>query len=138
MPKLLSWLRAAYESDNDPSRLIPMEGLRGLAVLLVFFVHFHGLFGSYLAQGSTLFNVSRFGGLIGHSGVDLFFVISGYLIYGYLLRRPITYSRFMRRRVERIFPAFLCVFVIYLVLSVVFPSQNKIHGPVLAKLVYIA
>ena len=34
-----------YMLSDERQRLIPMEGLRGLAVLLVFFVHFHALFG---------------------------------------------------------------------------------------------
>jgi peptidoglycan/LPS O-acetylase OafA/YrhL len=114
-----------------------MEGMRGLAVLLVFFVHFHALFGSYVDTQSWVYTVSRFLGVVGHTGVDLFFVVSGYLIYGALVRRPVGYLKFMKRRIQRIFPAFIAVFLVYLGLSVVFPQENKIHGTFFEATTYI-
>ncbi|WP_280154891.1 acyltransferase [Piscinibacter sp. XHJ-5] len=59
---------------------------------------------------------------IGNSGVDLFFVLSGYLIYGTLMRRPQSFGAFMIRRVRRIYPAFLVVFVTYMALAFAIPS----------------
>ena len=106
-----------------------MEGLRGLAVLLVFFVHFHALFGSYLSS-RLVFRASEFLGTVGNSGVDLFFVMSGYLIYGALIRRETGYFKFTSRRVRRIYPVFLAVFALYLALSALFPQEDKIHGGV--------
>ena len=120
-------LASAYEVEGGKSRIIPMEGLRGLAVLLVFFVHFHALFGTYAPKGIWL-RTSEFLGTIGNSGVDLFFVMSGYLIYGALIRREVGYFKFTSRRVARIYPAFLAVFILYLALSAIFPLQSKIHG----------
>ncbi len=120
-------LASAYEVEGGKSRIIPMEGLRGLAVLLVFFVHFHALFGTYAPKGIGL-RSSEFLGTIGNSGVDLFFVMSGYLIYGALIRREVGYFKFTSRRIGRIYPAFLAVFILYLALSAIFPLQNKIHG----------
>jgi peptidoglycan/LPS O-acetylase OafA/YrhL len=115
-----------------------MEGMRGLAVLLVFFVHFHGLFSPYLQTHSPLFGASLFLGTIGHAGVDLFFLLSGFLIYGIVIQQGGSVFRFLKRRVKRIYPAFLAVFLLYLALSAMFPAENKIHGSVPAKLVYIA
>ena len=117
-----------YEVGGGKSRIVPMEGLRGLAVLLVFFVHFYALFAHNLRSGSWLHGLFHFLGVIGNTGVDLFFVMSGYLIYGALIRREVGYGKFTRRRVERIYPTFLVVFVIYLILSALFPMENKIHG----------
>jgi peptidoglycan/LPS O-acetylase OafA/YrhL len=122
-------LASAYEVEGGKSRIIPMEGLRGLAVLLVFFVHFHALFGPYTPTGIWL-RTSEFLGTVGNSGVDLFFVMSGYLIYGALIRREVGYFKFTSRRFARIYPAFLAVFIVYLGLSAVFPLQSKIHGGV--------
>ena len=75
-----------------------IEGLRGIAVSLVVLFHV-GL----LSQASTQLT----GGFI---GVDLFFVVSGYLITGLLIRErerngKISFSRFYARRVRRILPA---------------------------------
>src|SRR5712692_6995367 len=125
---LTTRLRGFYELPGESNRLLSMEGMRGLAVLLVFFVHFHALFGSYVDTHSWVYTVSRFLGVVGHTGVDLFFVVSGYLIYGMLIRRPVGYLKFMRRRVQRIFPTFITAFHVYLGLSIVFPQENKIHG----------
>lgn len=115
-----------YEVSNNPGRLLPMEGVRGLAVLLVFFVHFHVLFCDYVERGGILFSISRFAGTVGHAGVDLFFVLSGCLIYGALIRNPVRYVPFMQRRIQRIYPAFLCVFGTYLFLSFLFPGLSRI------------
>jgi peptidoglycan/LPS O-acetylase OafA/YrhL len=75
-----------------------IEGLRGIAVTLV--VLFHA---GLLSAAS----VQLTGGFI---GVDLFFVVSGYLITGLLIRERerngrISFSRFYARRVRRIMPA---------------------------------
>lgn len=114
-----------------------MEGARGIAVLLVFFVHFNALFANYLDPHSGLRAVLRFLGFVGNAGVDLFFVISGYLIYSMLIRKPVPYGHFLKRRAERIYPVFLSVLSLYLVLSVLFPDQNKIHGSFGHQIVYI-
>lgn len=104
-----------------------MEGIRGLAVLMVFFVHFHALFGDYARRAALLWRPSQFLGIIGNSGVDLFFVLSGYLIYGALIRHRVGVLGFLRRRVVRIYPTFLVVFTIYLVLSFIFPQASKLR-----------
>jgi exopolysaccharide production protein ExoZ len=115
-----------FESPNGGARLLPMEGLRGLAVLLVFFVHAHVFFGPYVASHPRLFAISEYLGRVGNVGVDLFFVLSGFIIYSALVHKPVTYFSFLRRRVKRIYPTFLAVLSSYLLLSMVFPSENKI------------
>ncbi len=135
------WHRFAdiYETESGTSRIIPMEGVRGWAVLLVFFVHFHGAFGKYVSPGSPLFHVSEFLGNVGGTGVDLFFVISGYLIYGAVIRSKFNYARFLRRRVQRIYPTFLCVFLIYIGLWIFSSDDNfKFHGTIGQTAAYVA
>jgi len=137
VPPLAAWpgaksvarlLSRTYELSAGPGRLTPMEGLRGLAVLLVFFVHFDALFGIYARGSELLSQPTRFLGLIGNAGVDLFFVLSGYLIYAALIRHNNTTLRFLRRRVIRIYPTFLAVFGLYGALSFVVPSVSKLRG----------
>lgn len=122
-----SGLRKLYLLQQAPDRFVSMEGLRGLAVILVFWVHFDTLF-STLAPSSPVTVVSRFLGIIGRTGPDLFFVLSGYLIYGALIRKRVSYGSFLVRRCQRIYPTFLAVFALYMVLSFVVPSENKMHG----------
>lgn len=114
-----------------------MEGVRGFAVILVFFVHFHALFGAYSAPQSVLYSVSRVVGTVGNSGVDLFFVLSGYLIYGTLLRSPKPYLSFLWRRIVRIYPAFLCVLGITIALSLAAPDHGRLQGSPSSALGYV-
>ncbi len=96
-----SWdvLRGGFRPD--------IEGLRGVAVLLV--VAFHA-------------GVGGFSG--GFVGVDVFFVLSGYLITALLVREltskgHISFRNFYARRVRRLLPTFGVVFVVVLVASYV-------------------
>ncbi len=113
-----------------------MEGMRGFAVSLVFLVHYVALVRPWIGDTSLL-ELTHVLHTIGNTGVDLFFVLSGYLIYQSLISRPQSYLRFMSRRVARIYPAFLVVFVLYIVLSFAFPEKSKIPGPVPDAIVYL-
>jgi len=97
-----------------------LDGVRGLAILLVLIVHFGGSAADKaLASGSIIERVyvrvvDTFG-----AGVDLFFVLSGFLITRILLGArgaPHALRSFYARRVLRIFP--LYYFALFLVLVV--------------------
>tara|TARA_R110001592_G_scaffold363036_1_gene679386 strand:- start:1985 stop:3982 length:1998 start_codon:yes stop_codon:yes gene_type:complete len=73
-------------------------------------------------------NVPGFSG--GFVGVDVFFVISGFLITGLLITErqetgAIHYFRFLARRLRRLFPALLVMLVVVQVLSRVFLSTYE-------------
>src|SRR5258708_4934434 len=109
-----------FEVQAGAARLLPMEGMRGLSALLVFFVHFHALFGSRIEQ-SPVHLISLSLATLGHCGVDVFFALSGFIIYGMLLRKPHGYFSFVRRRIGRLYPAFTAIFLVYLCLSIALP-----------------
>jgi len=120
-------LRTLLEINHGSLRQIrSMEGMRGLAVFLVFLVHYTTLVSPWLTAGGTVAATATRLHAMGNVGVDLFFVLSGYLIYGTLIEKPRSLVRYFRRRVERIYPTFLVVFVVYLVLSLLLPRQSKI------------
>lgn len=131
-------LSRVYELEATPGRIPAMEGYRGLAILLVFFVHFDSLFGDYAAEGTALRGALGALGRVGNVGVDLFFVASGYLIYGAVVRKPIEYAKFFRRRVERIYPTFVAVFAAYVALSYAFPERSRIPKDAGAAAGYLA
>jgi exopolysaccharide production protein ExoZ len=126
--RYFSKLANIYEPEHTGAapRILAMEGLRGLAVGLVFLVHFGTLFSDYLAGSSVLFNVVGYATEAGNCGVDLFFALSGYLIYGGVLSKLVGYWKFIKRRIKRIYPTFLFVLSIYLFFSKVFPLESKI------------
>lgn len=93
-----------------------IQALRAVAVLLVFGYH---LFPSRLTGGFV--------------GVDVFFVISGYLIVGNLLREAETSGsvrlwRFWSRRAKRLAPASMLVLVTSAVATVLWVPQNLWTG----------
>ncbi len=90
-------------TESGRERIIPeLDGLRGLAILLVLLVHLQPT----AAVPLYLQNILS----LGWSGVDLFFVLSGFLITGILLRSRDAanyFSSFYARRILRIFPLYL-------------------------------
>jgi peptidoglycan/LPS O-acetylase OafA/YrhL len=102
-----------------PSRILELDGLRGLAILCVVVFHYYDLVQPPSAgRLSALFwNIAG----LGWAGVDLFFVLSGCLITGILLKSKDSaqyFKFFYMRRVLRILPlyyfAVLVFFWIYL------------------------
>jgi peptidoglycan/LPS O-acetylase OafA/YrhL len=92
-----------------------LDGLRGLAVILVLLVHFSS--GGH--HGLLLRVYFRITGA-GWTGVDLFFVLSGFLITRILLaarESPRYFRNFYARRVLRIFPLFYGVLVFALLVA---------------------
>ena len=105
------------ESAGSPSNLrghLPaLDGLRGLAVAMVLVFHFVGQMLPTNAVERAIVAVTKHGLL----GVDLFFVLSGFLITGLLYEahnKPHYLRNFYMRRVLRIFPLY------YGVLALVF------------------
>jgi peptidoglycan/LPS O-acetylase OafA/YrhL len=100
-----------------PGEHIPaLDGVRGLAILLVLLYHqtLLGADGAALALDRWFL---RFAG-VGWCGVDLFFVLSGFLITGILLdsrERPRYFRNFYLRRTVRIFPLYYAVVFLSLV-----------------------
>lgn len=95
----------AVGESHAPAHLPALDGLRGVAILLVLAVHLLQVDGPVTIAGRVFRNVFSAGWV----GVDLFFVLSGFLITGILvstLGRPHYFRRFYVRRTLRIFPLY--------------------------------
>lgn len=97
----------------EPAQKIPaLDGIRGWAVLIVFFYHYGGGAQSHFLPLHILGLIDK----LGWSGVSLFFVLSGFLITGILwdaIGQKHWWRNFYIRRALRIFP--LYYFSIFLV-----------------------
>lgn len=93
-----------------PKRIPELDGFRGIAVLMVMIEHVYET-GPQIAIPRQLHFLMAHGWL----GVDLFFVLSGFLITGILLDgryRQDYFQNFYQRRARRILPlALTCLFV---------------------------
>lgn len=97
------------------SNLTAMEGMRGIAAMVVFLVHFESMFRGWFSEAIYSHGMTHFLVDIGHVGVDLFFILSGYLIYGSLVKvRPFSVVDYVKARGKRLYPVFLAVFVVVL------------------------
>jgi len=91
-----------------------IDGLRGIAILLVLFFH---LFPSLFS--------------FGYIGVDIFFVLSGFLITQIIStkmqNKSFGFAEFYRNRIRRIFPAMIVVLFVAFVIGYLFlfPSELK-------------
>ena len=110
-------------TDETGSPPIPeLDGVRGLAILLVLLFHFQGVRPPWVPKALTYPMV------IGWSGVDLFFVLSGFLITRILIatRGSANYfAAFYARRALRILPLYLLA--VFLCFRVGLPVAAR-HG----------
>ena len=113
-----------------------LDGVRGLAVLVVMVLHFSILVPS--TPGETLFAV---GANLGWAGVDLFFVLSGFLITGILIDAKHGegyFQAFYMRRALRIFPLYYAfLFIVLFVWPFLSPLAADPLGPKLWTLAYL-
>jgi peptidoglycan/LPS O-acetylase OafA/YrhL len=131
-------------TERIPQQRIPeLDGLRGTAILLVLVGHYFAAPGT----GAVRF-LSGYWVRLGWTGVDLFFVLSGFLIGGILLAvrdSPNYFKTFYARRFFRIIPIYYAWIAIYAILSVVatpfltarLGSVQKIDISILAHLLFL-
>src|SRR5271163_530813 len=104
----------------ESTRRIPqLDGIRGTAILLVIIWHFVVVPVTQAPHQGEIGRIVAHIGLLTWSGVDLFFVLSGFLIGGILIDArdsPNYFSTFYVRRVFRILPIYLLVVVAYALL----------------------
>ena len=112
-----------FKLDYNPA----LDGLRGVAIVLVLLSHAH----------VPLFDGAFF-------GVDLFFVLSGFLITSLLLLEHqahgrLQYWRFYRRRLFRLMPALALFLAVYCLLApLLWPGLDDVYPDALVSILYLA
>ena len=109
-------------NTSTNNKLYGLDVLRTLAISFVFMFHYDRIFPS----PQWLTDISKFG----WTGVDLFFVLSGYLIASQLFAgiakgQVLSFKKFFLKRFFRIIPAYLAVVAIYFC----FPAAREREAP---------
>ncbi|MGA7697761.1 MAG: acyltransferase [Candidatus Sulfotelmatobacter sp.] len=117
------------ESRLSEGKIPALDGVRAVAISLVVILHFH-------------FHVLRdWDESFGHTGVTLFFVLSGFLITWLLIKEDdrtgeISLWNFYVRRLLRIFPGFYCFWAVYVGLAAL-AHKHIAWGNCIAALFYV-
>ncbi len=131
----------AQKTRDSGQTLLLIQALRAVAVLLVSVLSCRC---HHIPRGEILRHTRPFGHLpdMGHAGVDLFFVISGFVIafahYGDI-GQPHRAWLYLRKRLVRIYPPYFVAFAIMLLASIALhtPSADISPGNVIDNLLLI-
>ncbi|HEY4169252.1 MAG TPA: acyltransferase [Reyranella sp.] len=107
-------MRVGVKSGGE--RLVGLDVLRGFAAVAVM-VHHHGQYYDELYPGRAPLSVNFFAG---HFGVELFFIISGFVIL-MTIERKATVWAFAVARAARLMPCFLAALALATVILVIAP-----------------
>jgi len=100
---------------------ISVQYLRAIAAFMVLLTHSAFKLES---NGSTLLNWYN----VGDFGVDLFFIISGFIMCLTIEKRKDNFSSFMQKRIIRIIPLYWCLTSVALVVFLLVPSAVNSSG----------
>ena len=93
-------------------RILVLDGLRGLAILLVLLFHGYSVWSAYYPYKRQFSEIILF--KYGSLGVQLFFLISGFVIL-MSVEKTTNYWKFLKKRWIRLFPSMLiCSLLVYL------------------------
>ncbi|MBV9768518.1 MAG: acyltransferase [Bryobacterales bacterium] len=115
---------AAVPATFHERHIPALDGIRGIAIIIVLLHHSRWLLNQHFHPQDILVNAFN----LGWCGVDLFFVLSGFLITGILLdsrTSPHYFSTFYMRRFLRIFPLY------YGYLALAFLGSHLAHNGLL-------
>jgi len=104
-----------------------LHGLRGIAALAVFMAHCAGGYSLHFCQNCGYKPMLDSINNIGTFGVELFFIISGYVIFRACFNTEP--SEFFRRRFWRIYPVFFVFTVLFVIANIALqiePEKNRI------------
>jgi exopolysaccharide production protein ExoZ len=108
----IRYMLSAPIADNPhrkPPSITSIQMMRAVAALAVVSMHICG-FTSSVVSNDVWKGMAKFSSTYGHAGVDLFFVISGVVMYMITRRSPISNVRaayeFIIHRIMRIYPLF--------------------------------
>ena len=116
---------AEHRVKPEPTqRVLELDGIRGIAILLVVFFHYFTQHAQTIPGSLPAYVVKYLS--ITWIGVDIFFVLSGYLVGGILLDKRGTtnyFKVFYLRRSVRIFPPYILLLLFFVVAEKMWASS---------------
>jgi exopolysaccharide production protein ExoZ len=113
--------QSALVGSKRRIEIVSIQYLRALAALGVVLTHAST---SLLDRNRALIPLG-----FGTFGVDIFFVISGFIMYSATANQTITAGQFFLRRLIRIFPLYCCATTVAFVIARVAPQSTRIFSP---------
>lgn len=104
-------MTSSWRNMSSSGKIIPLESLRGIAAVLVVIYHFNPA--QQLLRDPVI--------LHGYLMVDLFFVLSGFVIamnYANRIVDRATFADFMTRRFWRLYPLHLLMLIVFLLIEI--------------------
>lgn len=138
--RLFNYLKIA----EKPGKIPELDGFRAFAILLVVFHHFATFYreyhGSYFKKAIP--DVAQQFMFNGWLGVDLFFVLSGYLIFhhlntSYQKRNRVEFGKYAVKRVLRTFPLYFVMIASIVVGLIPFYQSHFTNTDVLIHFVFL-
>ncbi|MFZ1547747.1 MAG: acyltransferase [Candidatus Nitrotoga sp.] len=138
-----------FAVNTDATRLTAMEGLRAYAAIIVYILHMLGQFvNSRLGinfDKTTLLELSKenpeylpfYWLWSSHYGVDIFFLLSGYLIVGMVNKKDFHYGRFIFHRFLRIYPTLIVSTLMYVLYGMIVHGEAFWLGGVVGNLLLL-
>ncbi|MBO9199907.1 MULTISPECIES: acyltransferase family protein [Niastella] len=107
--------------QKNDTNIESIQIMRGIAAILVVLLHIS-------IKGEQYGNNALHGFTIGGAGVDLFFIISGYIMCVSTINRDLNFSQFMLHRIRRIIPLYWLSTTIGLIIFLVKPEIVNTSG----------
>jgi len=107
--------------EENKSRIVQLDSLRGIAALSVLLFHYTYRYGEIYTNSKIDF---AFKFEIGHYGVQLFFIISGFVIY-MSISKVNRLSEFVIKRFLRLYPAYIIAVTLTFVLVTVYGLDSR-------------
>lgn len=113
------------------NRLDNIQYLRAFAAIWVVVYHARDIANTYTLSNSV---IASFLGAYGYAGVDIFFSISGFVIYYSTITKSVPPLQFILRRIERIVPPYFILTMAYSVPLLILAGSINTPAPAIEKL----
>lgn len=112
--------------NNSQNNILWLEGLRGVACIMVFFNHFAYYLPTIgIANQNIPYKIMPIYDNFGSLGVEIFFAITGFLFLS-RIKKIKSADDFMMKRIRRLAPAFLFFALINMAVFIIFMSDGAI------------